>query len=394
MPSSIDAPVAERLDISEERARTLLRTLVKELRDRARTEGVRLPELGTFQEEHGALRFSPSPSLRRLVNRQYEGLETEDLSSAAGYDRQEDESIPTLLDHPGDRPRSAPSSGPEPSADDEWNYPVIEEEDEEVRGEGSTVGPAPSHEAPESIHDGPESIHDMDEPEQRSSYNTESEAEPSSAPPSEADEEEQSETIRTFGGPPDTFQFVAGVLLLALLLGLGWFVLDQTNVLSSLWGPDSSQPTVAETEQATPSGAPEAVGPDTTMEASAGASSQQRPRYPGVGPSEMSDRDSEGTTAQAGGETPARSTIDPAAGGWTIVVASTASRSSASPLVNQYQARFADTTLPVGIIEARVGDDVRYRVALGQYDSRASARRALEKYASMLPDGAWPLQLG
>ncbi|GEM_PF-2083111 len=82
MPESITPLLAERLDVSEKRARSLLRTLLQELRHRAETDGVQLPELGTFQEQDGVLTFEPSPSLRRYVNQQYEGLSAEALTVA------------------------------------------------------------------------------------------------------------------------------------------------------------------------------------------------------------------------------------------------------------------------------------------------------------------------
>lgn len=384
MPSSIDVLVADRLDISNEQARTLLRTMVKELRDRAREEGVRLPELGTFQEEHRALRFSPSPSLRRLVNRQYEGLQTEDLSTAAGYDQEEDESIPTLLDQAEDRSRSAPSSEPEPAPGaqpepapgDQQDYPILEEEDEEFRDDESAAGPQP--------------IRDMDEPEREPVTPDESHAEHSSASSPEGEPEDEPEFDQTSGfRPPDSFQFIAALLLVVLLVGIGWFVLDQTNVLPSLGGGDAPQMTAQQNAQTAP---PAASQPDTAGAAS--ASESRSNRYPGVDPSETSERTSEGRAVQTSAGTASARSINPDAGGWTIVVASTAERGSASPLVAQYKNRFADTSLPVDIVVGTVNDRVRYRVALGHYDSRQSALRAIEKYESMLPEGAWPLQLG
>jgi len=80
MPVSITSLLAARLDISEERAQSLLQTLLQELRRRAETDGVRLPELGTFRAEDDTLTFEPSPSLRRRVNEEYEGLGTEEVS--------------------------------------------------------------------------------------------------------------------------------------------------------------------------------------------------------------------------------------------------------------------------------------------------------------------------
>lgn len=83
MPVSITSLLADRLDISEERAQSLLQTLLQELRRRAETDGVRLPELGTFRVEDDTLTFEPSPSLRRRVNERYEGLSAEEALTTA-----------------------------------------------------------------------------------------------------------------------------------------------------------------------------------------------------------------------------------------------------------------------------------------------------------------------
>lgn len=82
MPKSIIPLLAERLDIPEDQARPLLNTMVEELRQRAKSDGVQLSGLGTFREDGGALTFHPSPALQRRVNRPYEGLSAESLSPA------------------------------------------------------------------------------------------------------------------------------------------------------------------------------------------------------------------------------------------------------------------------------------------------------------------------
>lgn len=182
MPVSITPLLADRLDISEERARSLLQTMLQELRRRAEAEGVRLPELGTFREEGGTLTFVPSPSLRRRVNLQYEGLTAEELSA------------------PSEPPSLAVSEldlEEEPSGDDPDDVPTptpVEVEDDA----GSEQEPVPP-------------------------------AEPQSSP--------QGRTI-------DSFSIIGLVLAFLFLLGAGWFVLDRTNVLAP--GPDPGSDLTAE----------------------------------------------------------------------------------------------------------------------------------------------------
>jgi cell division septation protein DedD len=182
MPVSITPLLADRLDISEERARSLLQTMLRELRRRAESEGVRLPELGTFREEGGTLTFVPSPSLRRRINRKYEGLTAEELS--------------------------APSEPPSPAVSEL-------DVEEEPSGDGPDDGPTPT---PVEVGDDARS---------------EQEPVPSSEPPPSS----QGRTI-------DSFSIIGLVLAFLFLLGAGWFVLDRTNVLAP--GPDPGSDLTAE----------------------------------------------------------------------------------------------------------------------------------------------------
>jgi len=84
MSAPIHSLLADELDISDEKAEKLLWAMLREVRKRARQEeqGVRLPELGKFTGEAGELTFHPSDSLKRAVNQRFEGLQSEDLSTA------------------------------------------------------------------------------------------------------------------------------------------------------------------------------------------------------------------------------------------------------------------------------------------------------------------------
>jgi septal ring-binding cell division protein DamX len=181
MPASITPLLAERLDVSEERARSLLQTLLQELRRRAESDSVRLPELGTFREEDGRLTFVPSPSLRRRVNHRYEGLSAEDLT--------------------------APSSEPP-----------------------SPAGIESVSEA-ESSHGGPddEPIPTLDPIDEEDT--SEQEGLPSAKP-----------EPPPRGASVDSFSVISLVLAFLFLLGAAWFVLDRTNVWSPFSSP---QPPVA-----------------------------------------------------------------------------------------------------------------------------------------------------
>ncbi|WP_103021215.1 SPOR domain-containing protein [Salinibacter altiplanensis] len=117
MPKSIIPLLAERLDISEEQVQPLLSTMVEELRQRAESDGVQLSGLGTFREEDGTLAFRPAPTLRRRVNRPYEGLSAESLSPATEREASPAQGTPEKATN--SEPSSAPAADPEaPSTQD------------------------------------------------------------------------------------------------------------------------------------------------------------------------------------------------------------------------------------------------------------------------------------
>jgi len=82
MSASLPSLLADELNTSDEQAKKLLIAMLREVKKRARREGVRLPEFGTFRESDGEITFEPSPSLARTVNHRFEGLQSEDLTSA------------------------------------------------------------------------------------------------------------------------------------------------------------------------------------------------------------------------------------------------------------------------------------------------------------------------
>jgi hypothetical protein len=91
MSASLPSLLADELDVSDEQARKLLIAMLREVKKRARREGVRLPEFGTFREADGQITFEPSPSLARAVNHRFEGLGSEDLATAPQSESKEEE---------------------------------------------------------------------------------------------------------------------------------------------------------------------------------------------------------------------------------------------------------------------------------------------------------------
>lgn len=199
MPVSITPLLADRLDISEEEARSLLDTMLQELRNEAKSDRVSLSGLGTFWVEDGSLTFSPAPSLRRRVNAQYEGLPPEDLPAEPASPEEPPASTAESEDSPDPPPFLTPKSTPEEESEDE---PALE-----------TAGKD-------------------DEPD----------ADSSSADDRDAPTPERSTPERSV----DSFTVIAGILAIVFLVGAGWLVLSRTNV----WAPSSSPPPQTTSEEA------------------------------------------------------------------------------------------------------------------------------------------------
>lgn len=208
MPASITPLLAERLDISEEQARSLLDVLLQELRGRAKADSVRLQELGTFREEDGRLTFVPSPSLQRRVNHPYEGLSAEDLTVP---DHSPESPLPAV-------PESASEAEPPSDGPDDEPIPTLDPIDAEA---------PPDPDAPPS-------------------------AEPEPAPR---------------GSSVDSFSIIGLVLAFIFLLGAGWFVLDRTGVWSPFSSPNppvasEQSPGTSDTTEAQQNGRLSGVGAD------------------------------------------------------------------------------------------------------------------------------------
>lgn len=364
MSADLDTLIAERLGIPEEQARDLLRAMLEEVRNRAEDDEVRLPRLGTFQEEDGTLSFSPSPSLERLVNQQYEGLRPEEVPARPEVEPEDPDRA-----EPDDEPERPPPE--EPLSDESKEAPPSSQQDE----------PDPSPGVPDYPLVEEDLRYDTgqpDAPEER--REDESEFKPSADQPtggSESGTEQEEDTERR---PPrqtsivDSFRIIVGILLLVFLIAAGWFVLNQTHMLPSFRGAgtEATQSAGSATDTAVAETDGQASAPQDTV-----AEQTQPARFPGTTP----------------GEPDTRNRINPSTGGWTIVVASTPDRSVAERTREQYRQQFSGAGLPVDVVTGTVNNGTRHRVAVGQYTSRDAALQALDQHAARLPEGAWVLRL-
>ena len=86
--------------------------------------------------------------------------------------------------------------------------------------------------------------------------------------------------------------------------------------------------------------------------------------------------------------------IDPAEGGWAIVVASGTDSSQVRAAFAPYATALRLRGLPTDIVAAPVeGGGVRYRALAGQYATRTDAQAALKWLAEALPEDAWLIRV-
>lgn len=174
----------------------------------------------------------------------------------------------------------------------------------------------------------------------------------------------------------DSFHLILGILLLALLSGLGWFVFNQQIPLTSGRSSGADQSAVDTT--------------DTTLAASASAGQQESEENPRTSSSPQQPTPSDDTSASTASP---RDRLNLPSGGWTIVLASTANLTRAQKIREQYEGRFADSKYFLDVLPSQVDDTKRYRVVLDQFGSKDTAFSTLERLKDTLPEGAWVLSL-
>lgn len=272
-----------------------------------------------------------------------------------------DEEAPAFSsDEPADREQTDDGE-PEPStADTSW---------EDLPSEPEV--PAGESDAPSPSRDDSEAATDPDGTEA-----------PSDAPDA-APEPSREPSPPSENGASTLPRVLVTLLVLALLGGGAWYILGQRGLVPSP-GQTVSEIGGASSDPAPDQQAASQQAATASPSSSDGTSGQDAPSSSEVS-EEGPDASSEGAPSTAG--------IDPAAGGWTIVVASRADRSAAESLVDTYRRRFETQALPVSVLQGTVDNATRYRVGVGQFSSRSEARSFLDDNSDALPSGAWPLDL-
>jgi hypothetical protein len=83
--------------------------------------------------------------------------------------------------------------------------------------------------------------------------------------------------------------------------------------------------------------------------------------------------------------------IDRGQGGWTVVVASEPTEAEGRATAEIIAAQFPDAK--VDILPALAGNEIRYRVGIGQYTTAGKAKRELNRLAGQLPPGSWVVKI-
>lgn len=217
-------------------------------------------------------------------------------------------------------------------------------------------------------------------------------------------------------------RIIVSILVFLMLGGGAWYILGQRgmvqspaatiaqlrgNLQSGTSGSNNSTSSVPEfspeasseesSEESSPSDVPDPDNATASAEASADGAAPATDSDPTSAEPSSDDptppEESPSDPGSATGDTPSSPPqLDPAAGGWSIIVASRTDRDGAQALVDRYRDRF-DQALPMGLIEATVDNTTRYRVGVGQFSSRSDAQAFLSEHSDSLPDGAWPVSL-
>ena len=181
---------------------------------------------------------------------------------------------------------------------------------------------------------------------------------------------------------------VITVSVIFILVAMGaWILLGQRGVLAppqetlGLGGGDAtprSQP-AASSESGTPDADEASPAPNssTVDEPTSSSSDDASPDGAATATSDRSDRQA----------------FNRAAGGFTIVVASRTSEQAARDLLPDYRQQFSEQGYAVDLVSGTSNGVTRYRVGVGQFNSRSEARTFLDQNQDRLPQGAWPTQV-
>ncbi|PSQ95802.1 MAG: hypothetical protein BRD55_09240 [Bacteroidetes bacterium SW_9_63_38] len=337
----------------------------------------------------------------------------EDVTNSA-TDSKDDETAPSDTD-----PSSEDAPSMAPPEDDREHNSLSDIWDEEQDDSAASATPGASEPDSQASEASPADTGTSSDPSETSSSSSTTSFEmPEPSPPDATESEEDQAPDEAFAStaPPPSApaptssgsslaRVLVSVLVFLLLSGGAWYILGQRGLVQSPRATytqlkatllsDSSSNATQNNTSAAPESALSSSGDertDTTTASTEPAETEPVEDQPTdeapAAPSPTTSSTSSDTTSAS--PTP---TLAPDDGGWSIVVASRASREAARSLADTYRDRFPDQNIPIGVLEATVDGVTRYRVGVGQFSSSADVQRFLDENSDPLPDGAWALRL-
>jgi nicotinate-nucleotide--dimethylbenzimidazole phosphoribosyltransferase len=416
MADTVVEQVAERLDIPPSEARLVLNALSKLIHQQAEQEGrVRVPGIGIFEHATGdePLQFTPDAALERVVNHRYAGMAP--AAAPPGADPPAALSEASTAAPPVAAETSDVEDDDATSSKDVPAEETLEEDapEEDAPADGTdamtaeTSGPVASETAPTF----PDTAEAEGEAETRPSVRVEDEdaaalpkpeaadeaapvvasgdASPAADTPDEssnsADGDDQAQSVTEEATPNRAPALIGLILALLLAAGAAWWLLTDEPTTP----PETPDTAVVEPE---PADETEQTPPDLTTDAADDASDEALDEaLDEAAPTPEADvlADGVGTADLPSGA----GTIDPALGGFALVVASVPSEEDAEAIEANYREAIANDPLPTALLVSQTGDATRYRVGIGQFATQEEALAVRDARSEVLPGDAWVLRL-
>ena len=386
----------------------------RHIREQVSTEGrADIRGLGMFVHYGGALAFEPSDSLIKAINEQYAELESESLRPGATREGDTTTGAPPVVDVPsGAATTEKTVTNLFEDAQKQSDAPAGKagegggagEEGGGRKGSGVTEGDMPS---PASEEENKRSF----APEATAAIASTSDAgstpEPVPTPPGEAAGEvppvDGGGSPRSSGKRSRSSLAAWLALGLFLLAGAGYLVWDFTRGTSDTAITEESGRNVMPTS---PGILDDTTDQDTSATGAGDGGQAQDPAADGAASEQPQSEQGQTGQAQTGqppagdaaadespADQPAAQGFAPEEGGYSLIVSSTPSRSSAENVLQQYVDQLSDRNIPMGVVEAQVNGASSYRVGVGQYETLNEAQQALSDLSDELPDDAWIVEL-
>lgn len=418
MRSSLINALADRLGTSPAEARAALDDLLQHTRaELKQNRPVHLPGLGTFRtaihddRDGRSLTFDPAPALSDAVNASYVGLDTLALTpaqphlafSGAPAEESPAEASPAeeeAVAAPADRDQPGPEAGDSLAAEDAAPKDVAKRtrSSKPVRNETAPDRPstdeprtakksqneqtAPSTFSPSSRDRAPREEAPQKKPAgsgaARSASRDDAPSRDAPAPRVAATTDDEAPSSR------NALPWLIATVLLVAIGVSAWLLSRSPEPVAPTDATAQVEEPTASEEPAAQDAAPQDAAPNQTAGGEADAPAADAPAL---------DEPAAGESTADEPAVPQAPALDPAEGGWTLVVSSDPTRDEAQAVAEEFAQRFQGQDAPIGVIPGDVEGTTYYRVGVGQFASTDEGLRALNAEDSRYPEDAWLLQL-